>query len=103
MTHLYKVCNLCAIAVFFVISALGQTQSDEDVLSLDIAELGKVKVYSASRRLEKASVAPSSVSIITAEQIRRYGWRTLGEVLRSLRGFYTSYDRSYSYLGVRGV
>jgi outer membrane receptor for ferrienterochelin and colicins len=102
MRRFCKVRNLCAIVVLVGISALGQTRSDEDVLSLDIAELGKVKVYSASRRLEQTSVAPSSVSVITAEEIRRYGWRTLGEVLRSLRGFYTSYDRSYTYLGVRG-
>jgi outer membrane receptor for ferrienterochelin and colicins len=102
MSHLWKACHVCAMVVLLGLSALGQTRSDEDVLSLGIAELGKIKVYSASRRLEQASVAPSSVSIITAEEIRRYGWRTLAEVLRSLRGSYTSYDRSYTYLGVRG-
>src|SRR5437764_13852422 len=99
MSHLWKVCHVCAMVVLLGLSALGQTRSDEDVLSLGIAELGKVKVYSASRRLEQSSVAPSPVSIITTEEIRRYGWRTLAEVLRSLRGFYTSYDRSYTYRG----
>ena len=82
--------------------ALGQAQSDQDLTSLSIEDLSHVKVYSASRHLEEARDSPSSVSVITAEEIRRYGWRTLADVLRSLRGFYTSYDRNYTYLGVRG-
>ena len=68
---------------------------------MDLEDLAHVEVYSASRHLESASGAPSAVSVITAEEIRRYGWRSLADVLRSLRGFYTSSDRQYTYLGVR--
>jgi len=69
---------------------------------LTLEDLAKVKVFSASRHLEDPRQAPSAVSIITADEITRYGWRTLADVLNSLRGFYTSYDRNYTYLGVRG-
>ncbi len=90
-------------ACLFCVSALhAQNQSDQDVMSLSIEQLAQAKVFTASRHLEDSRQAPSSVSIITADDIRRYGWRTLGDVLNSLRGFYTSYDRDYTYLGVRG-
>jgi iron complex outermembrane receptor protein len=71
-------------------------------MSLSIEQLAQAKVFSASRHLEDARQAPSSVSVITAEEIRQYGWRTLGDAVRSLSGFYTSCDRQYTYLGVRG-
>lgn len=80
-----------------------QSQSDQNLWSLSLEDLSHVKVYSASRHAEEIRDSPSSVSIITVEEILRYGWRTLAYVLGSLRGFYSSYDRNYSYLGVRGV
>ncbi|MGC2111685.1 MAG: TonB-dependent receptor [Candidatus Korobacteraceae bacterium] len=82
--------------------ALAQQAPDQDLMSMSIEELARIKVYSASRHLENANEAPGSVSIVSAEEIKHYGWRTLGEILRSLPGFYTSYDRDYTYLGVRG-
>src|ERR1035437_1145961 len=81
---------------------VAQAQPGQDVMSLNIEDLARVKVYSASRHEEEVRNAPASVSVITAEEIQRYGWRTLGEALGSLRGFYTAYDRNYPYLGVRG-
>ena len=69
---------------------------------VDIEELAQVKLYSASRHLEDPRKAPSAVTVITADEITHYGWRTIGEILRSVRGFYNASDRDYTYIGVRG-
>lgn len=59
-------------------------------------------VYGASKYEQKVTEAPSSVSIVTASEIKKYGYRTLTDILGSLRSFYATYDRNYSYVGVRG-
>ncbi len=59
-------------------------------------------VYGASKYEQKVTEAPSSVNIITASEIKKYGYRTLADILRSVRSFYLTNDRNYSYVGVRG-
>jgi len=59
-------------------------------------------VYGASKYEQKVTEAPSSVSIVTASEIKKYGYRTLADILRSVRSFYVTNDRNYSYVGVRG-
>ncbi len=62
----------------------------------------RTEITGASRVLQPLAEAPASASILSAEEIRTYGFRTLGEALGGVRGIYTSYERDYSYLGVRG-
>lgn len=59
-------------------------------------------VLTASRYPQPITRAPASVDVITAEQIKKYGWRTVAAMLGSLPGFLATYDRAYHHVGVRG-
>jgi iron complex outermembrane receptor protein len=74
----------------------------QDLSELPLEKLLDIEIYSASRFAQKAREAPSSARVITAAEIRAHGWRTLSEALDSLPGLFTSYDRTYTYLGARG-
>jgi outer membrane receptor for ferrienterochelin and colicins len=79
---------------------------EEDLTKVSIEELMNMdvpKVYAASKVEQKTTEAPSSISVIPAEDIKRYGYRTLADVLQSEPGFNVSYDRNYAFLGARGV
>ncbi len=76
-----------------------------DLTQLSLRQLMEVKietVYTASKHEQKVTEAPSSVSIVTGDEIKKYGHRTLADTLRSVRGLYVTYDRNYHYLGIRG-
>ena len=76
-----------------------------DVMNLSLEDLLKVEidsVFGASGYKQKVTDAPASITIITATEIKRYGYRTLADILRNVPGFYVTSDRYTSYLGVRG-
>jgi iron complex outermembrane receptor protein len=74
----------------------------QELAAMSLEELLAIKVSTASKFPQSVKEAPASISVITAEDIRRFGYRTLADVLRGVRGFYTTYDRNYSYIGIRG-
>jgi outer membrane receptor for ferrienterochelin and colicin len=68
----------------------------------DLEALLAQPVYAASKFAQDAADAPAAVTVLTAGDIRAFGWRTLAEVLNAVRGFSVREDRLYSYVGVRG-
>jgi outer membrane receptor for ferrienterochelin and colicin len=78
-------------------------RQNPDVSTLDLERLMQVDVVVAgSKRPQNTRDVPSFVSVVTADQIRAHGYRTLGDILSTLPSFYVSNDRNYSYVGVRG-
>lgn len=75
---------------------------ERDLTLVPLERLMTMEVVSASKFPQRLAEAPALVTVITAADIKEYGHRTLADVLRSIRGLYVSYDRNYSYLGVRG-
>jgi len=60
------------------------------------------QVTAASKSRLSADEAPASVTVITREELRAFGYQTLPEALQGVRGFFFADDRIYTYIGVRG-
>ena len=82
-------------------SAFAQ-ETPKDLSEVSLEELSNIQVYTASKHLQSASEAPASVSVVTADEIQKYGYRNLADILRSVSGFYVTSDRNYTFVGVRG-
>ncbi|HKQ67891.1 MAG TPA: TonB-dependent receptor [Polyangiaceae bacterium] len=70
---------------------------------LDLVLTQAEEVNAASRATETVEEAPSSVSIVRAEELRGMSYPTVAEALRGVRGVYVSDDRSYATVGFRGL
>jgi outer membrane receptor protein involved in Fe transport len=96
----YAVLNSFATGL---ICAIGTSAHADDLTALPLDQLLTVEIVTASKFPQKVSEAPSSVSVVTADDIKAFGYRTLADILRGMRGVYVSYDRNYSYVGTRGA
>jgi iron complex outermembrane receptor protein len=94
------------LAATMMMPAAAGAQSKSALGDLALEDLFSVRVqpvFGASERLQPVSEAPATVTIVTAADIKRYGYRTVADILRGAGGFHISDDRNYSYVGVRGV
>ncbi len=83
-------------------SSVAEGSASNDLTNLSLEELMNMPVYAASSREQKIEEAPAFVTIIPADDIKKYGYRTLADIIKSVSGFYVTTDRNYSYVGVRG-
>ena len=79
-----------------------ESPSASDATSIPLEELLQTEYIPASYIANQISNAASAVSVVTARDIEDYGYRTLGEILGSMRGLHTFEDYSYTFLAGRG-
>ena len=95
----------CWVSALFLLALAGRAGASDkvDIADLELESLLDPEVVSASRRLEKVSEAPASVFVLTAEEIRDQGFRSIAEALASVPGLFVADQRAFQYLGVRGI
>ena len=79
------VAGILSLAVTFALAgtdAQGALRPAADMADLELEQLTRITVTSASRREERAVDAPASIFVITAEDIRRSGATSIPEILR---------------------
>ena len=102
-----KLVVVISTALFSVGVAYAQesAKKDEDFTDLSLEELVKIKIPTltgASKYAQKSTRAPSAVSVITSDEIKQFGYTTLSDILRGVRGLYVTNNRNYHFLGIRG-
>ena len=78
--------------------------SVEDLFSLSFEELLNVTVTTAGKKEEKLSDIPASAVVVTREDIEKYGYQSLDEILENVPGLYGNDQKDVSGMifGVRG-
>lgn len=89
---------LCALTT----ASLTAHASPVDLKTVDLEQLLRMTVVTASKYEQKQSDVAAAVHIITRADIKAFGWRTIEQALASLPGIHVTYDRQYTYLGMRG-
>ncbi len=91
----------CAGGVLCVGACVAE-EAPEDLFALGLEEFLNVEVVSVSKRAEQSFHAPGTIYVITAEQIERYGFRTLQEALRIVPSVYLYDPHTWVWGGQRG-
>ena len=94
--------KLALVSAIVLSSAAAASAQDKVVTDLSLDSLLNTHISAASKYAQTAAQAPASVTILSSDDLRNGSFRDLQDVLESVRGFYSSDDQNYPYLGTRG-
>ena len=78
--------TLRPLVISWLLAGITSAYAQADMVDLPLEQLMQMQVTTASRYAQTALEAPAAVSVVTAEDIRLFGYRSLAEVLASMRG-----------------
>lgn len=94
---------LLALSLILASTACSAHESNKvDAAELSLDSLLNISIVTASKYEQSSADVPASVTVVTADDIRRNGWQSFEELISSVRGFYLTDDHLYQYTGVRG-
>jgi len=95
-----QACRVIVMACLFA-GGVAHARVDHPADEMDLLAQEN-KVYSASRYVQTLSQTPANVSIITRDDIVRFGYRSVADALKSLPGVYDAASQ-WPALGVSGI
>jgi iron complex outermembrane receptor protein len=63
-------------------------EEGQDIREVSLDVLLNTPISTAAKYAQTVSEIAASVTVVTSDDIERYGYRTLGEVFRRVREFY---------------
>jgi iron complex outermembrane receptor protein len=95
--------GLLAVVAALAAVATAAADSDGDLTQLSLEELMNLEITSVSRKAERRSEAADAIYVLTREDIRRAGVRTLADALRLAPGLQVARVTADAWaVGVRG-
>lgn len=82
-----------------VLTALG----GQDLSTLDLEALLENVVVAATKSEVKEDEAPAIITVVSRDEIQRWGYRSVDEVLRHVAGVYVVDDHILPNIGIRGI
>lgn len=103
-THLLSRLTLLSGLLLFSIALRAQEDTTKmDFFDLTLEELLNIEISSASKTSQKISDAPSVVSLVNQNQIQKYGWISIHDIMGNMPGFSQSKDYDRRTLSSRGL
>lgn len=102
----YKLPRLVVLFCLLLSATALYSQEDTtrtDFFELTLEELLNIEISSASKTSQKISDAPSVVSLVNQNQIQKYGWISIHDIMGNMPGFSPSKDYDRRTLSSRGL
>jgi len=77
---------LAALLSLAPVSALAEAEAEDDLASLDIEDLFDLEVTSLSKKSQRLTEAAAAIYVVSGDDIRRSGMRSIPEALRMVPG-----------------
>ncbi|MFZ5896904.1 MAG: TonB-dependent receptor plug domain-containing protein [Myxococcota bacterium] len=97
---------LCSAALFATHARAAEptdAKESEAIEDVDLVKLLNVEVSTATKTAESLEEAPAVIRVVTREDIRRWGYQSVADVLKHTLGFYLTDDHILPNASVRGM